>query len=164
MKKILFVIIAFAILLAGCSHQTYEAVESTSEKKDSVQIHIIDSVQLVIKTQVRDSVNIRDSVVIRVDSEGKEVGRSEWHYREKYSEVKDSAAYYKSLCDSLVRKSEEKDTVTVHIHDIEYRDKPLTKWQSFKQEVGGIAVGISVAAILGLLVWLYIRFRKKLPF
>ncbi len=161
MKKILFVIIAFAILLAGCSHQTYEAVESTSEKKDSVQIHIIDSVQLVIKTQVRDSVNIRDSVVIRVDSEGKEVGRSEWHYREKYSEVKDSAAYYKSLCDSLMKMTAEKDTVT--IHDIEYRDKPLTKWQSIKMDAGGFAIGISAAAIIGLLVWLVLKFRKKIP-
>ena len=151
-----------AVMLTGCSHKVYEGTESSSVKKDSVQIHIVDSVRWETKTQVRDSVNVRDSVVIRVDAEGNEVGRSEWHYKEKYKEVKDSTAYYKNLCDSLVKKSEEKDTVT--IHDIEYRDKPLTKWQSFKQEVGGIAIGISVAAILGLLVWLYIKFRKKLPF
>lgn len=163
MRKIMFVLMAMmAVMLAGCSHKVYEGTESSSVKKDSVEIHFIDSVRWETKTQVKDSVNVRDSVVIRVDAEGNEVGRSEWHYKEKYREVKDSTAYYKNLCDSLVRITEEKDTVT--IHDIEYRDKPLNKWQTFKLEVGGIAVGISVAAILGLLVWLYIKFRKKIPF
>lgn len=151
---------AFAVMLTGCSHKTYEAIETSTEKKDSVEIHIVDSVRWETKTQIKDSVNVRDSVVIRVDSQGNEIGRSEWHYKEKYKEVKDSTAYYKNLCDSLVRKSEEKDTVT--IHDIEYRDKPLTKWQTFKQEVGGIAIGISVAAIIALGVRLYRKYRKKL--
>jgi major membrane immunogen (membrane-anchored lipoprotein) len=161
MKRILFVLMAFAVMLTGCSHKTYEAIETSTEKKDSVEIHIVDSVRWETKTQIKDSVNVRDSVVIRVDSQGNEIGRSEWHYKEKYKEVKDSTAYYKNLCDSLVRKSEEKDTVT--IHDIEYRDKPLTKWQTFKQEVGGIAIGISVAAIIALGVRLYRKYRKKLP-
>lgn len=162
MKKILFLLMAFAVMLTGCSHKTYEAIETSTEKKDSVEIHIVDSVRWETKTQIKDSVNVRDSVVIRVDSQGNEIGRSEWHYKEKYKEVKDSTAYYKNLCDSLVKKSEEKDTVI--IHDIQYRDKPLNKWQSFKMDVGGIAIGISVAAIIGLLVWLYFRFRKKIPF
>lgn len=163
MKKIVFLLVAMmAVMLAGCSHKVYEGTESSSVKKDSIQIHIIDSVRWQNKTQIRDSVNVRDSIVIKVDAEGNEIGRSEWHERDHYREVKDSTAFYKQMCDSLMKMTAEKDTVT--IHDIEYRDKPLTKWQSFKQEVGGIAVGISVAAILGLLVWLYIRFRKKLPF
>lgn len=162
MKKILFLLMAFAVMLTGCSHKTYEAIETSTEKKDSVEIHIVDSVRWETKTQIKDSVNVRDSVVIRVDFQGNEIGRSEWHYKEKYKEVKDSTAYYKNLCDSLVKKSEQKDTVT--IHDIQYRDKPLNRWQSFKMDVGGIAIGISVAAIIGLLVWLYLRFRKKIPF
>ena len=163
MKRIVSLLMAVvAVMLAGCSHKVYEGTESSSVIKDSTQIHIVDSVRWETKTQIRDSVNVRDSIVIKVDAEGNEVGRSEWHYKEKYKEVKDSTAYYKMMCDSLMKKTEEKDTVT--IHDIEYRDKPLNKWQTFKLEVGGIAVGISVAAILGLLVWLFVKFRKKIPF
>ena len=157
----MFLLMAMAVMLAGCSHKVYEGTESSSVKKDSTQIHIVDSVRWETKTQIRDSVNVRDSVVIKVDAEGNEIGRSEWHYREKYREEKDSTAFYKQICDSLMKMTAEKDTVT--IHDIEYRDKPLNKWQTFKLEVGGIAVGISVAAILGLLVWLFLKFRKKLP-
>lgn len=163
MKKIVVFLMAIvAVMLAGCSHKVYEGTESSSVKQDSVQIHIIDSVRWHTKTQVRDSVNVRDSIVIRVDAEGNEIGRSEWHERDHYREVKDSTAFYKQICDSLMKMTAEKDTVT--IHDIEYRDKPLNKWQSFKMDVGGIAIGISVAAIIGLLVWLYFRFRKKIPF
>lgn len=163
MKKIVFLLVAMmAVMLAGCSHKVYEGAESSSVKKDSIQIHIIDSVRWQNKTQIRDSVNVRDSIVIKVDAEGNEIGRSEWHERDHYREVKDSTAFYKQMCDSLMKMTAEKDTVT--IHDIEYRDKPLNKWQTFKLEVGGIAVGISVAAILGLLVWLFVKFRKKIPF
>lgn len=145
-------------IIVGCSHKIHEGVEATTEKKDSTQIHIIDSVRWETKTQIRDSVKMRDSIVIRVDSEGNEIGRSEWHWRDQYREVRDSVLFYKQLCDSLTRMTSKKDSVI--IHDIEYRDKPLTKWQSFKQEVGGIAIGISVAAILGLLFWLYTKIRK----
>ena len=79
MKKILFLLMAFAVMLTGCSHKTYETIETSTEKKDSVEIHIVDSVRWETKTQIKDSVNVRDSVVIRVDSQGNEIGRSEWH-------------------------------------------------------------------------------------
>ncbi|MBR1526331.1 MAG: hypothetical protein IJ640_06690 [Prevotella sp.] len=161
MKRILFLMLALTVILTGCSHRTYGGMESTSVKRDSLVVHFIDSVRWQTKTQIKDSVNVRDSIVIKVDAEGNEIGRSEWHERDHYREVKDSTAFYKQMCDSLMKMTAEKDTVT--IHDIEYRDKPLTKWQSIKMDAGGFAIGISAAAIIGLLVWLVLKFRKKIP-
>lgn len=91
---------------------------------------------------VRDSIHVKDSVVMFV--KGDTVFRDRWH-----SEYKDR----------LVRD-------TVHVTDsvrveIPYPvEKKLTRWQSFKMDVGGIAVGV-VLVLIGILGWLIFGKRKR---
>ena len=44
--------------------------------------------------------------------------------------------------------------------EIQYRDRELTKWQKFKQEAGGLAIGVSVALVLATVVYLFLRFKR----
>lgn len=44
--------------------------------------------------------------------------------------------------------------------EIEYRDKDLTKWQSIKQEAGGLAIGICSAFLIFVAVKLFLKFKK----
>ena len=46
--------------------------------------------------------------------------------------------------------------------EIEYRDRELTKWQEIKQEAGGLAIGVSIALILGAAVYLFLKFKGVL--
>lgn len=40
-------------------------------------------------------------------------------------------------------------------------EKPLTKWQQFRQDVGSVALGIRFAAIIYIMVWLIRKLKRK---
>ncbi|WP_290375421.1 hypothetical protein [Duncaniella muris] len=40
-------------------------------------------------------------------------------------------------------------------------EKPLTKWQQFRQDVGSVALGIGFAAIIYIIVWLIRKLKRK---
>ena len=44
--------------------------------------------------------------------------------------------------------------------EVEYRDKELSRWQKAKQEAGGIAIGVSVAAILALIIFVVVKVKR----
>jgi len=43
---------------------------------------------------------------------------------------------------------------------IEYRDRPLSRWQQLKQEAGGIAIGACIALLLAAIAYLLFKLKK----
>ena len=111
----------FLSLMASCTHIKYVPVEST--RVDSIYIN---------KLQV-DSIYMQDSVYIR------EKGDTIYMYKFKYLDR------YKLLTDTMyVNRT---DTIC-NVVEIE---KPLTKWQKVKLDMGGFAFGgIVVLAIIAI--------------
>lgn len=89
-----------------------------------------------------DSIHTSDSVFILV--KGDTVFVKEWHDR-----WRDRYVY---------------DTTFVAIHDsiqVPYPvERPLSKWQQFKLDLGGVAFGIALGAIIFAIVWLIRKFIR----
>jgi hypothetical protein len=119
----------FLLLMASCTSVRYVPVESV--KTDSIYIN---------KLQV-DSIYMQDSVYI------KEKGDTIYMYKYKYLNR------YKLLTDTMyICKT---DT----INNVVEVEKPLTKWQKVKLDLGGFAFGgIVVLAIIA--IFAVIRKRK----
>jgi hypothetical protein len=64
---------------------------------------------------------------------------------------------YKSTLKTDTLYIERIDTISVP-YPIESK---LTKWQSIKQDVGGISIGVVFVAVIALIVWLAIRRRNR---
>ena len=109
-------------MLCSCTSVRYVPVESV--KTDSIYIN---------KLQV-DSIYMQDSVYI------KEKGDTIYMYKYKYLNR------YKLLTDTMyICKT---DT----INNVVEVEKPLTRWQKAKQELGGIAMGVlGVLGVFGII-------------
>jgi len=108
-------------ILCSCTSVRYVPVESV--KRDSIYIN---------KLQV-DSIYMQDSVYI------KEKGDTIYMYKYKYLDR------YKLLTDTMyVCKT---DT----INNVVEVEKPLTKWQKIKLDLGGFAFGGIVVLIIGVI-------------
>lgn len=118
------------LLLCSCGTTKYVPVET-------VRVEYKDRIQ----TRV-DSVVKSDSVFVLV--KGDTVIIKEWHDRWR---------------DRLVH-----DTAFVAVYDsiqVPYPvEKPLTKWEQAKMDLGGIAMGIALAVLIVAVVWMIKRFRK----
>lgn len=149
-------------LLCGCSHRTYVPLQSVRTdtvymaRKDSV--HIKDSLVIRQVINVRDSVAIHDSVVIVKDEQGNVKEKLIVRYRDRWHAAEDNLSLqrqidrYKASNDSL--RAVKRDSVAVPVPV----EKKLTKWQKFKMDVGGWAIGamsaVLIAACAYVLMWL----------
>ena len=149
-------------LLCGCSHRTYVPLQSVRTdtvymaRKDSV--HIKDSLVIRQVINVRDSVAIHDSVVIVKDEQGNVKEKLIVRYRDRWHASTDNLTLrrqldrYRAQNDSL--RAARRDSVAVPVPV----EKKLTKWQKFKMDVGGWAIGamsaVLIAACAYVLMWL----------
>ncbi len=125
MKRLVYLIILLTSAICLCSCRTkyvpVESVRTEIEYRDRWQ---------------RDSIHVRDSVVVQ--GKGDTVFVDRWH------------TYYK---DRLLR-----DTTYIYNTDsvqVPYPvEKALTQWQSVKQEIGGVAIGGMIVALCLSIVWL----------
>lgn len=151
-----------ALCLTGCSHRVYVPVQSIRTdtvymaRKDSV--HIKDSLITRQVINIRDSVAIHDSVVVVKDEQGEVKERLIVRYRDRWHAAEDDLSLqrqidrYKASNDSL--RAVKRDSVAVPVPV----EKKLTKWQKFKMDVGGWAIGamsaVLIAACAYVLMWL----------
>ncbi|RGN50025.1 MULTISPECIES: hypothetical protein [unclassified Bacteroides] len=119
MKQLIIIIFVMSgICLSSCRSVQYipvETIKTNTEYRDRLQ---------------RDSIHIKDSVLMFV--KGDTVFRDRWHteYRDKL--IRDTI----NITDTI------KTEVPYPV------EKKLSKWQSFKMDVGGWAFGIIIAFIL----------------
>ncbi len=131
MKRLIYILIIFlmsGIWLSSCRSPQYVPVESV--KHDSIYISKIQ----------HDSIYQRDSIY--VDRKGDTV----LIYKDRY------LYKYKNLIDTMYVNRIDSIQVPFPV------ERELSWWESVKQEIGGIAIGV-IGALLFIIVWL-IR-RKK---
>lgn len=121
--------ILLMLMLIGCSTIKYVPVESVHT--DSIYIS---------KVQV-DSVYLHDSTIIR------QVGDTIYHTEIKYKYK------FKLLCDTFTDIQVDTITQVVEV------DRPLSKWEQTKMELGGVAIGGVIFAIIALIVFILFKLR-----
>lgn len=157
-----------ALCFTSCSHRTYVPLQSIHTdtvymaRKDSV--HIKDSLIIRQVINVRDSVAIHDSVVIIKDEQGNIKEKLIIRYRDRWHATQDNLTLqrqidrYKASNDSLRATKTEYKEVPIPV------EKKLSRWQKFKMDVGGWAIGAMSTVLLGvvgyIVVWLLKKYRK----
>lgn len=134
------------LLLVMWSCRTVQEVEKTKsehhiEIKDSVNIR--DSVRITDKLNVRDSVLIKDSTVIVVDGQGNVIRTELYRERERYRDLEKDYSSLQEQYHDLYLKHQETTADTVFIE----HEQQLTRWEQFRLDVGGWAIGIVIVAI-----------------
>lgn len=131
MNKLLNIIafILLMLMLIGCTTIKYVPVESVHT--DSIYIS---------KVQV-DSVYLHDSTIIR--QVGDTIYNTEIKYKYKF----------KLLCDTFADIQVDTITQVVEV------DRPLSKWEQTKMELGGVAIGGVIFAIIALIVFILFKLR-----
>ena len=157
-----------SLCFTSCSHRTYVPLQSVHtdtiymSRKDSV--HIKDSLITRHVINVRDSVAIHDSVVIIKDEQGNIKEKLIIRYRDRWHATQDNLtlqrllAHYKASNDILRAIKKERIEVPVPI------EKKLSRWQKFKMDVGGWAIGAMSTVLLAVVgyvvVWLLKKYRR----
>lgn len=166
---IIFALFAMlSLFLCGCSHKVYVPVESVRtdtlylSHRDS--IHVKDSLVMHHVIHTRDSVAIHDSVVIVKNEQGEVKERLIVRYRDRWHATQDNLTLqrqidrYKASNDSL--RAVKRDSISVPVPV----EKKLTRWQKFKMDVGGWAIGAMSTVLLGVIgyivVWLLKKYRR----
>ena len=121
------------LVLAICSCRSVKYVPVEMVKHDSIYIN---------KVQV-DSVYHRDSIYV-VDK-----GDTVFLYKDRY------IYKYKDRTDTLYV------TNTDSIHVPYPVEKELTKWQQFRMDFGGWAIGIVIITILVMAAWMIYKLKKS---
>ena len=134
MRNILYILMAVA-LLTGCKTQ-YIPVPEYHE----IVVHHADTLLRV------DSVQLRDSVIIRV--QGDTIGQEVWRWRDRVKH--DTRIVYR-------------DSVRVDSVRVPYPvERKQTAWERTMQNVGKISLIILVTSICFMLVYLLLRARNKI--
>lgn len=121
------------LMFVSCRSVQYVPVETI--QRDSIYItqHRIDSVLRVDSTSLKESAK-GDTIFIE---------KTKWQFRYRYQSIIDTM--YIERIDSV---------------QVPYPvEKKLSKWQSFKQDIGGIAIGVAIALVILIAILIY-RKRK----
>lgn len=145
-------ILAVLALLSGCRSVQYVPVETVRTERDSVNIR--DSVAIRNEVNYKDSTIIKDSTVIVQDEAGNVL--KEKYYRTEKSYTSLQKKYDELISAYAALLSEKKDTVEVPVPV----EKPLSKWQQFKLDVGGYALCVGVVLVLVVVGYLVYKLKK----
>lgn len=137
--KRLVLLLLLMVLMASCaSRRTVE--RSAVRLVDSIrwEVRYTDSVR--IQTVRKDSVYLRDSVVVKIDSTGKTTDR--WHVVYRY--VADDARLedYKARLDSIASTRQKDSVVVKTIY------KEPTRFQKFRMDAFWVLAGIMILGLI----------------
>ena len=126
---------AIIILLASaiCSCRSVKYVPVETMRSDTLYVNRLQ----------RDSEYVADSVYVREKGDTVQIVRTRYIDR------------WRVRTDTLRMISN--DTIRVP-YPVE---RELTRWQRIKLDIGGIAIGVATAALLAIVVWLVLRFRRR---
>ena len=132
--------LALCIIVVGCKTTTKIVevpIEKVVTKTDSIYI-----------TKVKvDSLFEKDSIYINTYVKGDTIYRDNYRFISRWRDRVKLDTIYKTHTDTI--KVEKAITIEV--------EKPLSWWQKVKQDVGGIAMGILVTLLVGLIIWVLIK-------
>lgn len=146
-------LLAVLLVVAGCSRVQYIPVETVrTEWRHRI---VADSSDAEEKVNIRDSVRIRDSVVRVVDADGNVLRTEVWKWRERYHERDHLLRLWQARYDSLAAVRQDSVQVPVPV------ERPLTRWQRAKLELGGWAMGAIILMALVIVGWLVYKWRRR---
>lgn len=146
MKSLIYIItILLMSAICSCRSIQYVPIESKTTVKDSLNIR--DSLVAKEITNIKDSVITRDSVVVVLDDKGNVLRTELYRQKEIYRDLQKDYYELQSKYNSLL--SQKTDSIPVP-YPVE---KQLTRWQSFKMSVGGYAVVILSLGLIGLIIY-----------
>lgn len=126
-------ILALAAVLSGCKRIEYVQVPVETVRTDTAYVSKVD----------RDSIYLRDSIYVMEKGDTVTVWKFRYLYRDK------------TVRDTIFRSRTDSIQVPVVV------EKELTRWQKAKLDIGGIAIGIALAAIIGGALWLVGKFHNR---
>lgn len=147
------IVICAIISLFFCTCTTTKYVTVPEYHTDTLYKARKDSIKWNIYTHIKDSVSLRDSVVLKVNDKGEVVGKDTWHWRERYRNEKDSTDYYKSKADSALNSRRDSIRVPYPVTK-EVIKHDMYAYQKFFMWVG--IIGIS--GIIAYCIW---RIKRK---
>lgn len=171
----LFVALLFsamvAVMVIGCTKTIYQPIQiekvqtdSISQKSDTtlMQFHSLLN-ELRHSVNTRDSVVIRDSVIMVVNDVGVVVSKETFHNRDRNYTKDESVMQLQAKYDSIFNaQREEFNAVLNRLEQTPVvMERELTRWEKAKQEVGGIAIGLIVAVVIVAVMWLIKKIKKK---
>ena len=140
----LLFLLAVASLFASCGQVRYVATSSQHLELEKSVVH--DTIQVTRVVRERVVEKEKDSTTVVLDEKGQEKSRDRIRERFIFVENQDSVNFYRSMADSLLT------IVTDSIEKPVVIERPLSKWQQWRQKWGEIAmlfIGIMCAIILG---------------
>lgn len=159
---LMMMLIGFTLTLIGCKGKNNVTESVKTEYVDRYVhdtiwkeriIHIVDSAWF------SKTVAERDCTVVRQDAQGNVIRTDRWHSKDTKNEIShskekfDSAAYYRSMIDSLRRIKNVSNNNTV------YFEKELSFLDKLKIDIGGYAFVI-LSALLIYRTW-YIKRKDR---
>lgn len=137
MKKILLVVF---VIISVCGCKTGKIIVSPVDT-----LYITKTIKDTVYSAKYDSVYLKDSIYVWQKGDTLTVDR--WHTQYKYKT--DTSYIYKERVDTVYQVKNE-------IVEVE---KPLTKWQSFKQDAGELLIGALICFICYFIYKLIRKFR-----
>lgn len=169
MMATMFLCVAMLAMVCGCTRTIYTPVEKIVNDSTSVMSVMneaqFQSLLTSLKKNVnsRDTVLVKDSTIIVINQQGDVVSKEKFrdtnksHYQEEL--VEKLQQKYDSIFNA---QREEYNAILARLEQTPVPiEKPLSKWQQFKQDVGGIAIGLSLAVIAYIVIWLIRKFKRK---
>lgn len=156
---VVMVVMLTALLLSGgCTRKVYVPVESTVVHTDTVTHYLSNTDSVTVIERIYESDTRYDSIAPVLDSLNRVIGWDRYHFRETTKTDSREIERLKSLVDSL--KAVKCDSVD---RPVSYPvERELTKWERVKQDVGGMAIGGLIAAVLAaVIVWIVKRKRRR---
>lgn len=155
-------------ILTGCTKTIYIPLESS--RRDSVNIERTDyqtRISALIDEYRReaikkDSVVIRDSVVIVVNASGDVMQKQSYHYRDRDRRNDVIVDRLRAEYDSIVQaQRQEFNAVIEELRAVPVPvEKPLGWWEKLKRRVGGVVLNlVSIFAVVAV-IWLLKHFRR----
>lgn len=153
MKNLIYILtILLTLAICSCRSIQYVPIESKTQIKDYVEFR--DSVITKELINQKDSVIYRDSTVMVMDDKGNVLRTELYKEKEVYRDMQKEYANLLSKYNSLL--SEKTDSVQVP-YPVE---KQLTRWESLKMSVGGYSIGIIIIIVLIVVGWLVYKLKK----
>lgn len=163
MKHLLSFLAIFAVILCGCTRTIYQPVETVRTDSISTTTEFNEAQFQYLLNALKHQVNTRDSVVMVINEAGGVVSKEVFRDRDRNHSRDEAITQIKAKYDSIFKaQREEFNAVLDQIQQIPMPvEKPLSKWEQLKQEVGGIAIGILVAILSIAVVWLIRKIKHQ---
>lgn len=128
----LLFMLAVASLFTSCGQVRYVATNSQHLELEKNVVH--DTIQVTRMVRERVVEKEKDSTTVVVDDKGQEKSRDRIREKFIFVENQDSVNFYRSMADSLL------SIVTDSIEKPVVVERPLSKWQQWRQKWGEITL------------------------